>query len=87
MSTVGDDPGGYLNNLPNGYLLHARGRPSVSRIWQISPGHVLRYGRSVTMGWITCVSRFAGLTCRSRLSRHGFFLNRQTQRTFMEFGR
>lgn len=83
MSTVGDSPGGYLNNRPNVYRLGATGRASVERaVWQIGLGRVVRYGASVRIGYISCSSRSQGVTCRSRLSGHGFFLSRQGQRTF-----
>jgi len=42
---------------------------------------VLRYGRKVTFGGITCSSATAGLTCRNRAG-HGFFLARERWRTF-----
>jgi hypothetical protein len=42
---------------------------------------VLGYGTSTTFGGITCTSRTSGLTCRNR-DRHGFFLSRESWRTF-----
>ena len=42
---------------------------------------VLAYGRSWSGGGITCTSATTGLTCRNRVG-HGFFLSRQSWRTF-----
>ena len=42
---------------------------------------VLRYGRRITFGRITCSSATIGLTCRNRAG-HGFFLSRERWRTF-----
>ena len=42
---------------------------------------VLAYGTRTGFGGITCTSRATGLTCRNR-DRHGFFLSRQSWRTF-----
>jgi hypothetical protein len=44
-------------------------------------GRVLRYGRSIHMGAMTCSSRRSGMRCRAR-SGHGFFLSRQAYRLF-----
>ena len=43
---------------------------------------VLRYGRSVRLGPFVCISRATGMTCRSRLSGHGFTISRERQRVF-----
>ena len=43
---------------------------------------VLRYGRSLELGPFKCTSRRTGLTCRSRLSDHGFTVSRARQRVF-----
>jgi hypothetical protein len=43
---------------------------------------VLRYGRSLNVGPFTCTSRTSGLTCRSRVSGHGFKISRQRQKRF-----
>jgi hypothetical protein len=43
---------------------------------------VLRYGSSRRFGPFRCTSRRTGLTCRSRVSGHGFFLSRARQRVF-----
>jgi hypothetical protein len=40
---------------------------------------VLRYGRTIRFGGISCRSTITGLTCRNR-SGHGFFLSRQRWR-------
>ena len=47
-----------------------------------SPVRVLRYGRTLRVGFFRCTSRVAGLTCLSRSSGHGFFLSNKQQRTF-----
>lgn len=44
------------------------------------PKPQLPYGRTWSRGWIACVSRTTGLTCRS--GRHGFFLSREKWRTW-----
>src|SRR3954452_7949181 len=43
---------------------------------------VLRYGHSLKVGPFTCTSRRSGLTCKSRVSRHGFKLSKQRQKRF-----
>lgn len=48
----------------------------------VAAGRVLRYGRSVRAGVITCTSRVPGLTCTNRRTGHGFFLSRERQRVF-----
>jgi hypothetical protein len=61
MSTVGDDPGDYMNNLPNVYDLNVRGRSTVSRAdWELPFGRTLPYGTTLNLGWIGCVSRSPG---------------------------
>ena len=47
----------------------------------VPAGHVLRYGRSLTLGPIRCTSRRTGLTCRNGAG-HGFALSRERQRVF-----
>ena len=42
----------------------------------------LAYGTSTRFGSYTCTSRRSGLTCRSRASRHGFTVSRQSQKLF-----
>jgi len=44
-------------------------------------GPVLAYGRSWRRGSLSCLSRFAGLTCQS-LVGHGFFLSRASWRVY-----
>jgi hypothetical protein len=44
-------------------------------------GHALAYGKTWRHGAFTCVSRITGLTCSNR-SHYGFFLSRQSYRTF-----
>jgi len=46
-----------------------------------SKARVLAYGRTWSAGGISCSSRTIGLTCRNRSGR-GFFLSRQSWRTF-----
>ena len=48
----------------------------------VPAGRVLPYSRSLRLGPFTCTSRRTGLTCRSRPSKHGFFLSRARQRVF-----
>jgi len=48
----------------------------------VTAGPVLRYGRTLRLGPLRCTSRRTGLTCRSTVSRHGFFLSRARQRVF-----
>ncbi len=83
MSTMRDDPGGYMNDLPSVYRLSVRGSSSISRAdWMVPLGRGAPYGTTLNVGWIRCVSRYSGLTCKGRISGHGFFLSRETQRTF-----
>jgi hypothetical protein len=42
---------------------------------------VLRYGKRIRIGRITCSSAITGLTCRNRIG-HGFFLSRASWRMF-----
>jgi hypothetical protein len=46
------------------------------------PARVLRYGTSWSGGGLRCDSAVSGLTCRSSVSGHGFFLSRQHWRVF-----
>jgi hypothetical protein len=46
------------------------------------PARVLRYGTSWGGGGLRCSSAVSGLTCRSRVSGHGFFLSRERWRVF-----
>ena len=43
---------------------------------------VLGYGRSVSVGQMTCRSQQRGLTCTNRRTGRGFFLSRERQRIF-----
>jgi uncharacterized protein DUF6636 len=43
---------------------------------------VLRYGRLLRVGPFGCRSRRSGLTCKSRVSGHGFKISRQRQKRF-----
>ena len=47
-----------------------------------SPAKILRPGKTLSVGYFRCSSREAGLTCVSRPSGHGFFLNNNKQRVF-----
>ena len=42
---------------------------------------ILRYGSTWTLAGLSCSSKATGLTCRNR-DGHGFFLSRQSWRTF-----
>jgi hypothetical protein len=65
------------------FTMRGHGRP----LWTchgdtaLHQGHALAYGRTWRHGAFTCVSRITGLTCSNR-SHHGFFLSRQSYRTF-----
>lgn len=41
----------------------------------------LPYGKTITLGGITCKSRTSGMSCRNR-SRHGFTLARERQKIY-----
>jgi hypothetical protein len=43
---------------------------------------VLDYGESRRLGRYRCTSRNRGMTCRNRISSHGFFVSRERQRTW-----
>src|SRR5436190_22159599 len=43
------------------------------------PPRIMRYGQTLTVGYFRCSSRTTGLTCVSRHSGHGSFLNRTSQ--------
>jgi len=43
---------------------------------------ILAYGREVTRQGLRCSSATTGITCRSTLSGHGFFISRQSYRLF-----
>jgi hypothetical protein len=43
---------------------------------------VLNYGKSRRLGRFTCTSRFKGMTCRNRVSKHGFTISKQKQPVF-----
>lgn len=40
------------------------------------------YGHTWHAGFLSCASRRTGLTCVSTVSRHGFFLSRESQRAW-----
>ena len=46
------------------------------------PGRTLEYGERARYGPFSCLSRRIGLRCHSRVSGHGFFLSRASQRLF-----
>jgi hypothetical protein len=43
---------------------------------------VLAYGKSLELGPFSCASRTTFLKCKSRESRHGFKLSRESQKVF-----
>ena len=43
---------------------------------------VLGYGESRRLSRFTCVSRSSGMTCRNRVTGHGFTISRQSQTVF-----
>jgi len=69
-----------------GFILDRRHRGKRIRITDtaadVNRARILRYGHSRRFGVFRCTSRRSGLTCRSRTSRHGFELSRQSQRLF-----
>jgi hypothetical protein len=68
-----------------GFTLNRRGRGKRIRITDSvvnRKARVLRYGRLIRVGPFGCRSRRSGLTCKSRVSGHGFKLSRQRQRVF-----
>ncbi|MEW6583564.1 MAG: DUF6636 domain-containing protein [Actinomycetota bacterium] len=70
-----------------GLVLGARNRPGFLCAGDTiqpppsDPYPVLRYGRSLRVGSITCTSARTGVTCTNR-ARHGFTLSRQRYRLF-----
>ena len=58
-----------------------RGRVVCAGDTALGARRVLPYGRSVTVGRITCMSRSTGMTCRNGRG-HGFFLSRESFRLF-----
>ena len=83
-------PGAYLrcdvlSRNDVGFELRRRGRGKRIRITDsvVNRGaRVLRYGRLIRVGPFGCRSRTSGLTCKSRVSGHGFKLSRERQRVF-----
>jgi hypothetical protein len=68
---------------PDVFTLNATGRVEIARAsYQTGTSRTLAYGQTLTLGHLRCVSRFAGLTCTSMYSRHGFFLSRQRLNTW-----
>lgn len=69
---------------PKEWLLKAEGRVRVFRPEDapIANNKVVPYGTLLKLGLFRCRSMTSGLKCWSRLSRHGFFLSRERQRTF-----
>jgi hypothetical protein len=73
----------FLNDV--GFFIHRRGRGRREHVTDAAAGPhaaVLRYGRSLVLGPFRCTSRRTGLTCKSRVSGHGFTVSRQQQRVF-----
>ncbi len=64
-------------------LQRAEGRPyfACSGDTMVGSGPALPYGTGVDVGWVTCVSSVAGVTCTSD-EGHGFFLSREAYRFF-----
>ncbi len=48
----------------------------------LNAGRALAYGRTIRAGRFSCTSSSAGMTCRNRVTKHGFFLSRQRYRIF-----
>lgn len=76
--------GAYGGTYAYAWAIRGRGgRPTRLCPGDIVPGRrVLRYGRSTSVGSITCRSEVRGLTCTNRRTGRGFFLSRQRQYTF-----
>jgi hypothetical protein len=65
------------------FRLRRHRKPRKIHVTDAAPlGRVLHYGRSRRLGPFTCRSRRTGLTCKSRVSGHGFRLSRQRQKLF-----
>jgi hypothetical protein len=89
MSTAG---GGFaqceLRSMPRrgGFLVPRSGRVSrydVAGFDDLSGRRfVLGYGQSRSLTRFTCTSRASGMTCRNRVTRHGFTISRQRRRVF-----
>ena len=68
---------------PDVFTLGALGRVTIERSsYRVGAKQVLRYGKALTLGHLRCVSRTNGLTCSSSASGHGFFLSRESLRTW-----
>jgi hypothetical protein len=67
----------------NYFELRPTGRPRRLCVSDSALGNrpILRYGRTLRLGRISCTSRTSGLTCRNA-DGHGFFLSRQRVRLF-----
>jgi hypothetical protein len=69
-----------------GFFLKKRGKARRHRVTDVAGdvtrARVLRYGRSRRFGPFRCRSRRSGLTCKSRVSGHGFKLSRRRQILF-----
>lgn len=52
--------------------------------WSFHPpaGRMLGYGQTWRVSSFRCSSRMDGITCRSSVTQHGFFINRTTRRVF-----
>jgi hypothetical protein len=76
-------PASCMGAYGDSFIMTATGRPR----WgchgdtALRSGHALRYGATWRSGAFTCTSRLNGLTCTNRAG-HGFFLSRQSYRTF-----
>jgi hypothetical protein len=66
-----------------GFTLDRRHRGKRVHVTDALPeGRVLPYGNTRRLGPFRCRSRRSGLTCRSKVSGHGFELSREQQRVF-----
>ena len=69
-----------------GFFLRRHHRPRRRHVTDVAGdttrARVLRYGHSRRLGPFTCRSRRSGLSCKSRVSGHGFKLSRKRQRRF-----
>ena len=73
----------FLNDLAG--VVRIRGRGRFERVTDAigdPKAPILRYGKTRIFGSLRCTSRRSGMTCRSTKSGHGFFLSRESRRTF-----
>jgi len=65
-----------------GIALASRARFVCAGDTALGAKHTLAYGRTIRAGRYSCTSSSAGMTCRNRVTGHGFTLARQRYRIF-----